>query len=396
MLKTLELAYEGKHGVNSTPLTKQDIFDIVETFTPDDVPVTIGHQWSDSAPAYGRLKSVWAEEKNGKTYLLGRVEILDDLKEYWDLGIYNRWSIGIAKNSEGKTYLHHLALLGAVPPKIKGLKELQVQYSDDLTEIEFADSPKYKSFAKTGYPIADPNTSWDAEAAKKRIVEQYGWAKLKECVAAVDVSKENTPQSYSAYKFPYCDIVDGKIHIIPKAVSSGLAYLHGARGVSVPENLAKIVRPVLEKLQKRIEEMKDKKKYSDGGSGMPTQEELLKELEALKKEKEELEKKAQFADEAQKKLQEMQSQIKAQKKEALKKIVEGKLPKEKIDLLLEFADKVDLDEKYEFSDKTPRDIFDVLSEVFGSLPDLAPGTELTTFSDDKDKPFLTSELVKNF
>ena len=394
MLKRIELAYEGKHGANGTPLTRKDIQDIVETFSPDDVPITIGHPLSDSAPAYGRIKNLFAEEKNGKLYLIGDIDIVNDLREYWDLGVYNRWSIGIAKNAEGKTYLHHLALLGAVPPKIKGLKELQIQYSDDLTEIEFADSPKYKSFAKTGYPIADPDTSWDADTAKKRIQEKYGWSKLKECVGAVDVSNRENPESFSAYKFPFCDIVNGKIHIIPKAVSAGIAYLHGARGVSVPENLARVVRPVLEKLQKRIEEMK-KKNYSDGGNDMKTIEELMEELEALKKEKEEADRKAQFADEIQKKYEEVQKQLKQQKIERLKKAVEGKLPKEKADLLVEFADKINIEEKIEFSDKKERNPFDVLIEVISSLPDMVSrGEETKGFSDD-DKPLLTTEIVKN-
>jgi len=393
MLKRLELAYEGRHGANGTPLTRQDILDIVETFTPDDVPVTIGHQWSDSAPAYGRIKSVFAQEKEGKLYLIGDIEILDELKEYWDLGIYNRWSIGIAKNAEGKTYLHHLALLGAVPPKIKGLKELQVQYSDELIEIEFAESPKYKSFAKTGYPIADPNTSWDADKAKKRIVEQYGWAKLKECVGAVDVSKENTPRSYSAYKFPYCDIVDGKIHIIPKAVSSGLAYLNGARGVSVDSSLAKVVKPVFEKLKQRIDKSKN---FSDGGFNM---EEKIKELEEkLKKAQEELSKmqeKAQFADEVKKQMEEYKRQIKQQKLKQLKEAVSGKIPKEKVELLVEFAEKIEDPQVFEFSDKKQRDVIDVLIDVLSALPKPVKEGE-TQFSDEKEPINLTQEIVKNF
>ncbi len=393
MLKRLELAYEGRHGANGTPLTRQDILDIVETFSPDDVPVTIGHQWSDSAPAYGRIKSVFTQEKEGKLYLIGDIEILDELKEYWDLGIYNRWSIGIAKNAEGKTYLHHLALLGAVPPKIKGLKELQVQYSDDFIEIEFAESPKYKSFAKTGYPIADPNTSWDADAAKRRIVEQYGWAKLKECVGAVDVSKENTPQSYSAYKFPYCDIVDGKIHIIPKAVSSGLAYLNGARGVSVDSSLARVVKPVFEKLKQRIDKSKN---FSDGGINM---EEKIKELEEkLKKAQEELSKmqeKAQFADEVKKQMEEYKRQIKQQKIEKLKEAVSGKIPKEKVELLVEFAEKIEDPQVFEFSDKKQRDVIDVLIDVLSALPKPVKEGE-TQFSDDNEPTNLTQEIVKNF
>lgn len=396
--KILELAYEGKHGADGTVLTKEEIKQIADNYKEDDAPVVIGHSGADDKQmAYGRVKSLWTEDRNGKLYLIGEVELLNDIAEYYDLGLYNRWSIGIAKNAEGKWYLHHLALLGAVPPKIKGLRELQ-NYSDtDIQSFDFADSPKYMSKAKINRPICDcpDGYNWDATGAKKRIVEKYGWATLKTCVGAVDVSSEDTPQSFSKYKFPFCDVVNGKLMIIPKAVSAGIAYLHGARGVKIPSNLASVVRPVFEKLQKKIEKAKDKNmsdNYSDN-SNKDGGDIDMTELEKLKKELEEKEKQLkEFAERA----KQYQEKLKAEKREKLKKALEGKLPKEKLDRLLEFADSIGTEKTVNFGDKKEITIYEALEEIFNDLITAKLTDEKFKKDEGKDDDKNFSDLASKF
>lgn len=67
------------------------------------------------------------------------------------------------------------------------------------------------------------------------------------------------------------------------------------------------------------------------------------------------------------------------KKEALKNAMNGKVPKEKIDMVLEFSDKIETGSK-EFSDKKNRDFFEVITEVFSSLPNMVDTKEYS-FSD---------------
>jgi len=356
----IELAKAGNW--NGQTLTEEHLKQVVKNFQ-DEVPVVLGHLKADHMPAFGWIKSVELS-RDGRT-LYGEVELSEPLKEAFDFGLYKKWSVGLRKNDKGEWYLHHLAFLGAVPPRIKGLKVLEM--SDEGVEtFEFAQNPKWKSFAKTGYPIAPPDTSWNPDQAKKRIVERFGWTKLKSCVGAVDVSEEETPKAFSNDKFPFCDVIDGEIKIVPKAVSAGLAYLNGARGVKVDESLAKVVRPVFKKLKERIE--KAKKNFSDGGD--MTIEELKKRYEELQKELEKAKEKAEFADSLKAELEKYRIAIKEQKKEQLKKAMEGKVPAEKAKLVLEFADKVEFaDEKLEFSDEKKRDLFDVLTELFSALPE---------------------------
>ena len=61
----------------------------------------------------------------------------------------------------------------------------------------------------------------------------------------------------------------------------------------------------------------------------------------------------------------------------------GKVPKEKIDLILEFSDKIEIISK-EFSDKKQRDFFEVLTDVFSSLPNMVDTREYN-FSDAKNQ-----------
>ena len=361
----IELAKTGNW--NGQVLTKEHLQQIVKNFK-DEVPITLGHQKADYMPAFGWIKKVKLSEDGEVLY--GDTELSDVLKEAYDFGLYKKWSIGLRKNDKGEWYLHHVAFLGAVPPRIKGLKILEMSEIDDLETFEFAQEPKWKSFAKTTYPIAPPDTPWDPDKAKKRIVEKYGWAKLKTCVGAVDVSEEDTPEAFSKYKFPFCDVIDGEIKIVPKAVSSGIGYLNGARGVKVDEALARVVRPVFEKLHKKIQKAKEKKEFSEGGWEM-TFEELKAKYEELKKKFEEVKEKAEFADELKAELEKYRKAVIEQKKESLKKAMEGKVPADKIKLVLEFTDKLeDSDKKFEFSDDKKRDIFDVLTEIFSALPEV--------------------------
>jgi hypothetical protein len=286
----IELAKVGNW--NGQVLTEEHLEQVVRNFK-DEVPVVLGHLKADHMPAFGWIKSVELSEDRRTLY--GEVELSEALKEGFDLGLYKKWSIGLRKNDRGEWYLHHLAFLGAVPPRIKGLKVFEM--SDEGVEtFEFAQSPKWKSFAKTGYPVASPDTPWDPDQAKKRIVEKFGWAKLKSCVGAVDVSEEETPEAFNKYKFPFCDLIDGKIKVVPKAVSAGLGYLSGARGVKVDESLVRVVKPVFEELRERIEKAKRKKNFSDGGSDMPTVEELQRRIQELQEKLKEAEEKAEFAD----------------------------------------------------------------------------------------------------
>ncbi len=146
-----------------------------------------------------------------------------------------------------------------------------------VQEVEKSGDTYYVSRAKTDWPIAfDYPRNWDPEAAKERILQKGGWKLLAQCVAVIEFKRgeKGLPEAKSRYSFPFCDVVDGKVMIVPKAVSSGLGYLNGARGVKIDPAKAKVARPVLEKLQERIRREKEK-------MGKSLKDEIIKALKDL-------------------------------------------------------------------------------------------------------------------
>jgi hypothetical protein len=62
--------------------------------------------------------------------LKGHVSFLEAADPLYEGGYYDGWSVSIPPRApDGKRFLHHLAILGAVPPKI-GMRELTGGLSD--------------------------------------------------------------------------------------------------------------------------------------------------------------------------------------------------------------------------------------------------------------------------
>ncbi len=283
MMGWVRLISEGLQR-NGLKITKKELEDAVKNFN-HPVPITIGHVFSDRAPAVGFIEEVKLKEDGlyGKYKLSPLGQVLVASNNYKNL------SASFRRKPDGTWYLHHVALLGAMPPAGENAEPIKiVEFSNSQEEesieieVSFANTVKYKSFAKTDYPIC-LDCEWEKDSAMKRIVEKGGWELLSKCVGAVEIEEDGKlPESFSRYKFPYCDVVNGEVRIIAKAVSSGLAYLNGARGAKVEPELEKVVRPVFEKLMQRVQEEKQKQEKKEmSNKGGVNMEELQKKLKTL-------------------------------------------------------------------------------------------------------------------
>jgi len=144
----IELARVGNH--NGIELTKKELEEVVKNFK-GEVPVVLGHTYADFMPAFGWVKRVWLEGDS----LMGEVELSEDLKEAYELGLYKKWSVGL-RPSENGYYLHHLAFLGAVPPRIKDLKVVNLSDNNKLIKLEFSHlkKPLTSPLPKLTFPFA--------------------------------------------------------------------------------------------------------------------------------------------------------------------------------------------------------------------------------------------------
>ncbi len=350
----LELLKVGKY--KGKEITSEMLDEIVKNFQ-GRVPVTPGHEFADYSPALAWVEKVWRDGSS----LYGEINPTFLLHDLFELGLYGNWSVGIKHDPDKGYYLHHVALLGAMPPAIKDLQVVALNDDEAVEKFEFQEKPEYKSFFNKNLPIAPPDTEWDADAAKKRLVDRGGFELLRRCCLAVDVSEGDLPEALYRYKFPVCDIVDGKVQIVPKAVATAAAYLAGARGVRVSPELAKVVEPLVRELQEKI------RKKKEGEQNMADQIQALEE--ELKKAKEEIAR--------------MKAEQKKAKMLALADAAQGRIPKEALDKLLRVVEALPVEQEIQLSDEESKDVLDVLIDVVRAIP-LPTQEGMVVFKDEED------------
>lgn len=158
-IRTWQLCRTGTFGQDGARITEKDLGEIAETFAPTR-PITIGHDAArgDDFPKFGdvlAIDGIYDDPKHkGEKVLVGKVMLHPELEKLFSDkddggGCYKGWSVTIPKRaSDGKRYLHSLAICGATPPKIPGLEQLMVKscYSDgDSVEVfDFNDAINYQ------------------------------------------------------------------------------------------------------------------------------------------------------------------------------------------------------------------------------------------------------------
>lgn len=170
IMKTVkrELVHTGMFGPDGIVITKADLADCAQTYD-GKCPVTLGHKLADWMPKFGNVKSV--ELSTDGESLSGDVEMHDDLADAVDEKFYDDISVGIqTRKKDGKKYLHHLAFLGAIPPKIRDLKVFS-----DIPTLCFGDDVVSYSGKKEG---AEAPTTDQITEAIRRIADKgrAGWA----------------------------------------------------------------------------------------------------------------------------------------------------------------------------------------------------------------------------
>jgi hypothetical protein len=284
-MKTIkrELAHVGMFGQDGTKITKQDLADVAETFDGKG-PISLGHKLADWMPKFGNTKSLVLSE-DGES-LTGELEINDVLADAVDEKYYEDLSVGLkSRAADGKRYLHHVAFLGAVPPKIRDLKvfsDLGVMFcGDEEGVVLFSDTPPA--------PASAPAAPDDVATALQRLADKgrSGWA-LRDVL----------------------DSLDG-------LVTAATEMLLG--GAKIPDSLRDQVKTFADQLGKQA-----------GTAGEEEDVEVKEELEATKADLEE----------KNKELADLKAESLVSAKEGIKTAMKGRIPVAKQGLVLELADKL--------------------------------------------------------
>lgn len=150
-MKPFEIFKAGKQTAsNGTTLSfsEDDLRAAVEAYNPalHEAPITVGHP-ADNLPAYGWIASLQYDD--------GRIVAAPDqvehqFEEMVAAGRFKKRSASFytpdspSNPTPGSYYLRHVAFLGAQPPAVKGLKDVQFAADDEgAITIEFADAPAW-------------------------------------------------------------------------------------------------------------------------------------------------------------------------------------------------------------------------------------------------------------
>ena len=134
----VEIFRAGDYGQKGT-FSADDLDRIVSAYNPSqhEAPACVGHP-ADNLPAYG-----WASElkRDGGTLLARFKEVDPAFEDAVKAGRYKKRSAAFYLDQDGKiSNLRHVAFLGAQPPEVKGLKNINFQ--DDgraFTAVEFGE-----------------------------------------------------------------------------------------------------------------------------------------------------------------------------------------------------------------------------------------------------------------
>jgi len=155
--------------------TEEDIDHIVKNYDPKihEAPNVIGHPKTDD-PAYGWIQSL---KKIGQK-IFANTDIAPDLWEKIKNGEYKKRSVRIYRNliHEGKSlgkYLGHVGWLGAMPPRKKGMADVDVFSQDE--EIEYDDYSK----------------EIEVEKNKETLMENFTQVQVDQLIAATKTELQN-------------------------------------------------------------------------------------------------------------------------------------------------------------------------------------------------------------
>ena len=138
MIKEVHIFKAGKQtsaqGV-TRDFTVGDLKEIANSYKPElhEAPIRIGHEDNDKVPAWGWVKGV----KVRGDELFAEIDFSPLASDYVQNGLYKKVSASFYSpdskiNPEpGKWSLRHVALLGAQPPAVKGLKGFAYEESTD-------------------------------------------------------------------------------------------------------------------------------------------------------------------------------------------------------------------------------------------------------------------------
>lgn len=186
--KWFEIFRTGKHtSLNGTEreYTESDLDAIVSSYDPakNEAPMVVGHPKLNH-PAFGWVKEL---KREGDKLLAYAEQIVPEFAEMVNQGLFKKRSIAL--NADGT--LRHVGFLGAVPPAVKG-----------LADVEFGDGDTADGESFEFSSIGDPPPPADAPPPTPPVAEQVDEKKPEQSSTGGDnpPPAELSPEEVAALK----------------------------------------------------------------------------------------------------------------------------------------------------------------------------------------------------
>lgn len=137
-MKWFAIFRTGKHTDNSGKTkewTEADLDNIVAKYDPSkhEAPIVIGHP-KENAPAFGWIEKL---KRVGDTLYALPKQLQSDFAEMVRQGLFKKRSISLYPDGT----LRHVGFLGATPPAVKGLPDVEFKDQDKDINIELSELP---------------------------------------------------------------------------------------------------------------------------------------------------------------------------------------------------------------------------------------------------------------
>lgn len=167
----VEIFRAGDYGPKKGSYTAEDLVQLAASYTKDDAPVVVGHP-KLNAPAFG-----WVEQLkvDGDTLLAKFHQVEPNFETAVKEGRYKKRSVAMSRGEDGALRLHHVGFLGAMPPEVKGLADVQfgghvfteIDFNEEDVMLQPADKKSLLEAMKEFFGGETPKVFTEAEVATR-------------------------------------------------------------------------------------------------------------------------------------------------------------------------------------------------------------------------------------
>lgn len=221
-MKWFSIFKTGKHtdsAGNEKEWTEADIDKIVESYDPTkhEAPIVIGHP-KTNAPAFGWIEKL---KRVGDTLYALPKQLTNEFVEMVNKGLFKKRSISLYPDGT----LRHVGFLGAQPPAVKGLPDVEFKEDENLSTIEtdgggdFEDQPAEKNYKELEDKVKQYELQLKKMDEKEKEFEELQTKYAQVLVEKSTLEKQIQKQKRESNLREFAEIVDKAIaegKLLPK------------------------------------------------------------------------------------------------------------------------------------------------------------------------------------